>query len=491
LLTIVLLAGAGVVGWVNWRYGQLQRYHVNLRKAAAGEPENYLITGSDSRKGIVKGSKDAGAFLNGTYDAGQRSDSIMILRVDPAQKTARVLSIPRDLFVSYAPSNGKGNGRGKINGAFAISPQVLTDTISTTFGISINHFMQVDFVGFKRLVDAIGGLPVYFDTAMRDRNTGLDVEQPGCVKLDGDMALAFARSRHLQYQNSHGRWVSDEANDFGRIKRQQFLMRHAIARLNSQGYLTHPAELDHLASAFVATVTVDQGFSLGTLKSLADRFQSFDAEHLKSYTVPATRWYPAPDGSDALKIDQAAAQPILNMFRNHDEQQSSASFLSVGVYNGTGQAGQASNVAGALEKVGFGVTSVGNAATLGYSQIQSHTMIRYAPDDRAQADLLARSLTVVPQLVPDSRQTEGTVALITGTDFTTVEAHPRAATTGGAASSASTVAPDATSTTAGGLGGSGSESSSSSTSSSSTTTTSTTVLGRVPPDTAPAGVSCS
>ncbi len=463
-----------MIGWVNWRYGQLRRHHINLVKAPKGEPENFLITGSDSRAGITRRSTDAGAFLNGQYDAGQRSDSIMILRIDPRRESAAMLSIPRDLFVKYASSGGKNYGRGKINGAFAISPQVLTDTISQNFGISINHFMQVDFVGFQKLVNAIGGLSIYFDTPMRDRHTGLDVQHAGCVKLDGASALAFARSRYLEYRDANGRWVSDNASDFGRIKRQQFLMRHAAKRMSEQGYLTHPRELDALASAFVHTVTVDQGFDLGMIRDLADRFKKFDAEHLKTYTIPAVRWYPAPDGSDALRIDDTEAQPILNLFRTKQELKAPETAVAVKVYNGSGREAQAANVAGALQQVGFRIVGTGNASALNLTRVQSRTQVRYASGDQQQADLVARHFAVAPEMLVDPNVPAGQVTVVTGTDFTVVEAMAKQSTT------STTALPGSGGLGAGGTAGTPAPS----------TTTTTTVLGRVPPDTAPAGVHC-
>lgn len=489
--SFVFIVGAGVVGWANWRYGQLRRYHVHLARADNGEPENFLVTGSDSRAGIKKGSPNAGAFINGQYDAGQRSDSIMVLRIDPKHKSASMLSIPRDLYVTYAD----GHGRGKINAAFSISPQVLTDTISQTFGISIHHFVQVDFVGFQKLVDAVGGVPIYFDTPMRDRNTGLNIRRPGCVKLHGSQALAFARSRHLQYQTPSGQWLNDNANDYGRIKRQQFLLRHAIHEIRSEGYVADPRELDHLASAFVDTVRVDQGFGLGTLKDLADRFKSFDPSHLKTYTLPAERWYPAPDGSDALKIDEPEAQSILNHFRSKPETKAGETTTSVEVLNGSGQSGQAANVAGALQQVGFRVVGTGNASMLGLARVRSHTQVRYAPSDAARADLVARHLAVSPQMVADPNVSAGQVELVTGTDFTMVEARPKPPAPAAAASD--TVAPGPGASNGSANGGSNPSSGAGATGaqaasvpSSSSTTTSTTVFGRVPPDTAPPGRRC-
>ena len=147
-----------------------------------------------------------------------------------------MLSFPRDLWVPMADT-GQND---RINSAYGRGRQVLVDTIRKDFGVEVNNYIEVDFRGFKGLVDAFGGVPMYFDTAMRDSNTGLDITQPGCVTLNGDQALAFARSRHLQFQDGRGRWEDDPTGDLGRITRQQIFVRTALHKALSLGLLTNP-----------------------------------------------------------------------------------------------------------------------------------------------------------------------------------------------------------------------------------------------------------
>ena len=112
---------------------------------------------------------------------------------------------PRDLWIPMADT-GQND---RINAAYGRGRQVLVDTIRKDFGIEINNYIEVDFGGFKGLVDAIGGVPMYFSTPMRDTHTGLDIPEAGCVNLDPQQALDFARSRYLEYQDSRGRWQTD------------------------------------------------------------------------------------------------------------------------------------------------------------------------------------------------------------------------------------------------------------------------------------------
>src|SRR5690606_36599098 len=145
--------------------------------------------------------------------SGQRSDTIMIARVDAAAKTVDLLSFPRDLWVPIEPS---GEAQ-RINTAYGLGgPQNLIDTIKTDFGIDIHHYVEINFASFKGIIDAVGGVPMYFDRPMRDEYTGLYQYELGCVTLDGEQGLAFARSRHLETQNDRGRWYTDPSGDLGR-----------------------------------------------------------------------------------------------------------------------------------------------------------------------------------------------------------------------------------------------------------------------------------
>ena len=305
-ITLVMLVAAGGVAWFGVQLSQLRRVDVALSVPAPGAPENYLIVGSDSRASVSASDPNSAAFLSGesTTRPGL-SDSIMIMRVDPKTQAVALLSLPRDLWVPIASTGSSA----KINSAFSKGPQTLVDTIQSDFGIPINHYLEVDFAGFQKLVNAIGGISSYFDVAMRDTNSGVNVPTEGCVKLDGAAALALARSRHLEYRDGNGRWVSDGANDFGRIQRQQYLIRKAAQKVEGQGLITDPVELSNLANVATSSVGLDRGLDIGHLVTLAKQLRGFNADSLVSLTVPVTRYNPAPDGSDAQKLieDQAVA----------------------------------------------------------------------------------------------------------------------------------------------------------------------------------------
>ncbi len=220
-----------------------------------GPAENYLIVGSDTRDVIDAESEDAGLFLNGSTGEGGRSDTIMILRRDP-DAGASLLSIPRDLWVPIA---GTGDD-GKINWAYIGGPRRLAETITQALGIPIHHYVEVDFAGFQRLVDEIGGVEICVQNAAQDTNSGLSL-QPGCQTLEGGMALAYARSREYQ-EWYEGEW-HDEAGapDLNRITRQQHFLRTAAAAVLAE-VNSNPFRLGDLIDAAGGAVRLDADVNL-------------------------------------------------------------------------------------------------------------------------------------------------------------------------------------------------------------------------------------
>jgi len=266
--------------------------------------ENYLIVGSDSRAGADPSSLDAGAIGNAQEVTGQRSDTIMILRFDPSTNTSSLLSLPRDLWVPIAGQSAKG----KINGAFSKGKDVLVSTIQDDFGIPIHHYVEVNFEGFKRLVDAMGGVSLWFDVPSRDTTTGLEVLTPGCTLLDGTQALAFARSRHFQ-TFTNGKWREDPSADLGRIARQQQFLQQAFQKALTAGS-SSPTALSQLISAAVDNVTIDKQLDL---LGLANRLRKLGSGGVETWTMPSHG--DTVGDQSVLIVDDAKAQPIIDYFK--------------------------------------------------------------------------------------------------------------------------------------------------------------------------------
>lgn len=257
-----------------------------------GPAENFLIVGSDSREGLEEES-DA---------PGTRSDSIMILRRDP-EHGAALLSIPRDLWVPIA---GRGD-EWKINAAFSGGADRLVQTIQNALGIPINHYIEVDFDGFARLVDTFGGVEICVPNAAQDNGSGLSI-QPGCQTLGGGMALAFVRSRHYE-EWIDGGWVEDNKNDFGRMERQQTFLRTAATELLDE-LKSNPLILGDLLGAAGELVTVDLELDIyEAAGSLRAAFQ----DGLRTFSLPAEQAWHGDQNALDLIADQA--EPILAYFR--------------------------------------------------------------------------------------------------------------------------------------------------------------------------------
>ncbi|MGD9703347.1 MAG: LCP family protein [Acidimicrobiia bacterium] len=224
----------------------------------AGPIENYLLVGSDSRAGADPTDPDFGGIGDESQTGGKRSDTIMVLRYDRGTGDVALVSLPRDLWVEIA-----GGGSNRINAAYAQGPEVLVATVQTALGIPVHHYVEVDFQGFKRLVDAVGGVEVCFEFAARDLHTGLNIPDPGCYVLDGVQGLQYARSRYYE-QFVDGDWQIDGTADIGRTARQQAFIEAAMtAAIDST--TSNPFRAASLIDAGVDSLLVDTALDVPTM----------------------------------------------------------------------------------------------------------------------------------------------------------------------------------------------------------------------------------
>jgi LCP family protein required for cell wall assembly len=237
---------------------------------------------------------------------GQRSDTIMVLRYDPTTRSGSILSFPRDLWV---PIYGTTHND-KLNAAFNSGPKQLIQTVEQDFGVPIHHYVEVNFEAFKALVDAIGGVGIYFDVPSRDTHTGFYVQTPGCVQLNGEQALAFARSRYWQ-TFTNGRWRDDPASDLDRIKRQQQFIRQALTKALTEAS-TSPTAMTSLLDALVKNVTIDDQLA-ANLFGLANRLRALGAGPVQGWTLPADGGWVG--NQQVLFPREADAKPLLDYFR--------------------------------------------------------------------------------------------------------------------------------------------------------------------------------
>jgi LCP family protein required for cell wall assembly len=266
---------------------------------------NFLVTGADNStdKSCVQ-LQDKGART------GERSDTIMVVRLDPVTKRSAILSFPRDLWVKIP-----GHGTSRINSAYRVNePQLLIDTIKNEFGVSVDHFIQIDFCAFQKLVTAVGGVTVPLPYAVKDDEIGLDVFDPGCHTFNGDEALKYVRSRHLQYKDADGTYKKDPSSDLGRIARQQdFLRRTLTAALNNN--LLRPKTIAALYASYRDDVLVDRSLTIDKMIQFVGVIKDVDTTNIPTYQVEAT---PKTVGGNAVLIwrkDSQNMQAILDIFR--------------------------------------------------------------------------------------------------------------------------------------------------------------------------------
>jgi LCP family protein required for cell wall assembly len=280
------------------------------------EAQNFLIAGSDSNPCVDPTSPWAGAADPARENIGSRSDTIMVVRVDPVTRAAAILSFPRDLWV-HIPT--KGNNR--INAAYVKDDYaLLAQTIYENFNVKIDHYIQVDFCAFKRIVDAVGGVAVPFDTPILDRRVGLDVAPapgeslPYCHVFTGDEALAYVRSRHLKWVDSKGETHEDRASDFGRITRQQDFLRRVLQRALDKGLLD-PKVARALIESLQKDIVTESGFTLDDMLMFAGVMHDIPPASIRTYQVDSTG---ATIGGSAVRmpaISGANMKAILAIFQ--------------------------------------------------------------------------------------------------------------------------------------------------------------------------------
>ena len=401
---------AGALGYLNVKLDEIPRVHIpgigGENHAEPGEPQNYLLVGTDSAAGIDGNDP----ITNGRENLGTNSDTIMVLRVEPGTVGAQLLSFPRDLWVTIP-----GIGENRINAAISAGgPQTLITTIQENFDIPIDHYVEVDWAGFQGLVSAVDGVPMYFDRPLRDPNTGLNIPNSGCVTLNPDDALAFSRSRHLEYYED-GSWHADLANDLGRISRQQAFIRAAIQRAIDKG-IRNPITLNSLVNAGINTVTaIDTELTPDDLIDLGTAFRSFAPDDLRTMTLDV--YDDTINGAQVLRMqDTPANQDRLDTFKDlGDSPSGEAASVRVAINNGSGTSGQATEVADADAAHGFDTSpGTGDAERFDFA----HSVVRYAPGNEAIAQYVAAQIAGGADLQEVGSTYVADVIVVTGADYT-------------------------------------------------------------------------
>lgn len=395
IFLLVLLVVLVVWGYV-WLKGKEARMKVPeaqaaLGKRAAGQPDTTLVMGVD--KGSVPGEEES------------RADILMLISVNASGDKAAVISIPRDARVQIPGRKGYD----KINAAHAYGSQALTiQTVNDFTGLTVNHFVEIDFNGFKEIVNAMGGVPMHIDKAIHDIYAG-DVPA-GDVVLNGDQALALVRARHDL--------KSVPGGDLDRIKNQRKFLQAMLSTISRQ---RNPFKVMDVVDAVSKNVKTDLSFMqmLGLGRKLR-------GNNLEMTTAPGAPkmvggvWY--------YVVDEDEFQAMLASFKSRQEvppekeneastTASSRQGITVVVLNGSGKAGLAKSVADALAGAGYPAPGVGNAE----SRYET-TTVYYSGDGSAEAGLVASDLAGAsePRLERSDDLTSGqnaAVVVVLGSDY--------------------------------------------------------------------------
>jgi polyisoprenyl-teichoic acid--peptidoglycan teichoic acid transferase len=316
--------------------------------ATSGDDRTFLIVGSDSREGL----DDLNNFGN---IGGARGDVVMLVRLDATTNTAQMLSIPRDLLVDIP-----GHGRDRINAAYSFGgPSLMVETVQANLNVEVNHYVEIDFVGFQALVDEVGGIEIAFPYPARDSNSGLNVEA-GNQRLDGSQALAYARSRHYQ-ELQNGSWVAVDADDIGRTQRQQEVIRAIISSLKRPSSV---AEAGDIATAMGQHMTIDSALAEASVASMLWDLKGILAGSIDGETLPT--YGDTVDGRSVQIAREPEASTMLANFRAGNSFADQP--LRLEVLNGNGVAGSAGEMSRELESLGFVVESIGNAESNSYAE---------------------------------------------------------------------------------------------------------------------------
>ncbi|MEU3604824.1 LCP family protein [Streptomyces sp. NPDC035033] len=298
---VLVLAGAGL-GYVYLKLdGNLQGVDINAQ-LGTDRPKNVddgsldiLVLGSDSRSG------DNGAY--GKDEGGARSDTAMVVHVYEGHKKASVVSVPRDTLVERpACVDGQGaevagESRAMFNTAYEVGgPACAVKTVESMSGIRMDHYIEVDFTGFKKLIDTLGGVEITTTRAIKDPKSHLDLE-PGTHTLDGERSLGLVRTRKS---------VGD-GSDLGRIQLQQAFMKAFVEQVKDVGVGTSPKKLLDLADAATKAITPDSELdSVQELMGFARGLMGISAQDVHMVTLPVR--YDPLDPNRVVPVEEKAQQ---------------------------------------------------------------------------------------------------------------------------------------------------------------------------------------
>ncbi|MFD0273283.1 LCP family protein [Kitasatospora sp. NPDC127111] len=316
----LVVLGAGAAGYAYFKLnGNIKSVDIDARLGTARPPSatdgsfNVLVLGSDSRNGLN------GQLAGGDTGETARSDTAMVVHVNQDHSRADVVSIPRDTLVAR-PECTDATGRPTLaakramyNSAYETGGAACAvKTTEQLTGLRMDHYVEIDFEGFARVVDALGGATVTTTVPIHDQDSGLDLAA-GEHHLDGKQALAFVRTRH---------GVGD-GSDLGRIELQKQMVKSLLRQTGGIGLFGNPVKLWSVGDTLTRSITTDSALaSVNSLVGLAQELKGIGPDQLSMVTLPVVtapsdpnRVVPQQPQADqlwaALKADRPLPKAVL------------------------------------------------------------------------------------------------------------------------------------------------------------------------------------
>ncbi|MBB2909668.1 LCP family protein required for cell wall assembly [Streptosporangium becharense] len=395
LLSCVVLGTSGVTwGLTTYAEERIQGVDAGVSGPGPTGAMNILLVGVDRRDNLSRRQQNE---LKLGRESGQRTDTMMVIHLSKDHRKVTVVSLPRDTWTTIP-----GKGEHKINAAYQLGgAKLAVRAVQNVTGLTINHYVEVNVLGFIHVVDALGGISVCTPVPINDPKTALDL-QPGTYSLDGVKALAYARTR------------ATARSDLDRIDRQQQVISALLSQALSGDTLTNPVKLASFVDTTLGTLRVDDPLRKDLL-GLAGQLKDVSTDDVSFATVPiADVDYKTPTGESAVLWDKKAAAEL---FRRIDADEtlvapassspkpgpaasSSASpkppaptvppsRISLRVLNGTTIAGLGARARTDLQKVGFLVPdAAGDTPQKDFTK----TVVRHGPGREDSARTVAAAL---------------------------------------------------------------------------------------------------
>jgi LCP family protein required for cell wall assembly len=416
---LVGLVGAEAI-YLAYRNGQIRRLAVHhlapvQTKGPSAGVQTFLLIGSTSRCALAQQSQAFGLCSEGIN--GVNADVTLLLREDAATHTISILSIPRDLVLENVRQDQQKFY--KIDAALAQGPSQLVNVIEQDFGIPINHFVELNFDSFQNVVNALGGINMYFPYPEYDDYSSLHIHTAGCHHLNGFEALAVVRARHLFYKVGNT-WEYDGSGDLGRIIRVHEFLRVLAATMEQRG-LSNPLRDNALIGAIAPQLTVDSGLGISDMVHLVLDFHGINPSAVPQLTLPNIEdtqdyiWNGIDFGSVVLPsypADQVAIDRFEGLAQPPGSSLAPAS-ITVSVVNGSYTPNKQQTFASELSSLGYKVTGTSTTTPVGSI---SETIVYYSPGHQLQAERVMRSLSGIVSMAEGPTVDGAEVTVVAGSN---------------------------------------------------------------------------